>query len=119
MISDKDILVNLKALQEKVDDISIKAKENIPLTTSEAETKTILPSLPSIPLNYLMNFLYVFIPISIFGLLYYFKPSFVMTETKIDAFLTKTEISYLQISAYTFVISFVIILIIFIMKFKG
>jgi len=116
MISDKDILVNLKALQEKVDGISIKAKENIPLMTSETETKTVLPS---IPLNYLMNFLYVFIPISIFGLLYYFKPSFVMTETKIDAFLTKTEISYLLISAFTFVISFVIFFIIFIMKFKG
>jgi ABC-type multidrug transport system permease subunit len=119
MISDKDILVNLKALQEKVDGISIKAKENIPLMTSETETKTVLPSLPSIPLNYLMNFLYVFIPISIFGLLYYFKPSFVMTETKIDTFLTKTEISYLLISACTFVICFVIFFIIFIMKFKG
>jgi hypothetical protein len=116
MISDKDILINLKALQEKVDGISIKAKENIPLMTSETETKTVLPS---IPLNYLMNFLYVFIPISIFGLLYYFKPSFVMTETKIDTFLTKTEISYLLISACTFVISFVIFFIIFIMKFKG
>jgi hypothetical protein len=119
MISDKDILVNLKALQEKVDGISIKAKENIPLMTSETETKTVLPSLPSIPLNYLMNFLYVFIPITIFGLLYYLKPSFVMTETKIDTFLTKTEISYLLISACTFVICFVIFFIIFIMKFKG
>ena len=116
MISDKDILVNLKALQEKVDDISIKAKENIPLTTSEAETKTILPS---IPLNYLMNFLYVFIPISIFGLLYYFKPIFVMTETKIDNFLTKKEISYLQLFASTLIISLIIFFIIFIMNFRG
>jgi hypothetical protein len=119
MISDKDILVNLKTLQEKVDGISIKAKENIPLTTSEAETKTILTSLHSVPLNYLMNFLYVFIPITFFGLLYYFKPSFVMTETKIDNFLTKKEISYLQLFASTLIISLVIFFIIFIMNFRG
>jgi len=114
MISDNDIIANLKILQEKVDGISIKAKEQVPLTTSVVETKNILP----FSLNYLINFLYVFIPISIFSLLYYFKPSFIMKETKLDSFLTKLEISYLHLSAYTLVISFIIFFIFFVVKYR-
>ena len=41
MIKDEDILLNLKTLTEKVDGISIKAKENIPLVSSEVENVSI------------------------------------------------------------------------------
>lgn len=120
MISDKDILINLKALEDKVIDISIKAKENVPLTTSESETVNILPSISIkwINTNFLLNLLYILIPIFIFSVLYYFKPNFVMEEIKIDTFLTKMEISYLKLSAFTVVISFIIFFIFFIAKYK-
>ena len=89
MISDKDILINLKALEEKANFISTKAKENIPMTTSD--TEIILPSILTewFSVNFLTNCLYILVPIIIFSLLYYFKPRFIMDEVKIDTFLTK------------------------------
>ena len=123
MIKDEDILLNLKTLTEKVDGISIKAKENIPLVSSEIEVENvsinILPVLPANISPYVLNGLYIFIPLCIFGLLYYFKPHFVMIETQIDMFLVKKEFSYLYAIGYTVAVSFVMILIFFIAKFKN
>jgi hypothetical protein len=121
MIKDDDILLNLKTLTEKVDGISIKAKENIPLVSSEVENVniSILPVLPANISSYVLNGLYVLIPLIIFGLLYHFKPPFVMIEVKVDTFLTKKEFSYLYALGSTVAVSFVIILMFFIVKFKN
>ena len=111
----------MKTLTEKVDGISVKAKENIPLVSSEVENVSIniLPVLPANISPYVLNGLYIFIPLCIFGLLYYFKPPFVMIETQVDMFLVKKEFSYLYAIGYTVAVSFVMILIFFIAKFKN
>ena len=112
-ISDDDIFNNLKLLKEKVD--GIKTKETI-LTTSETKEDIISSIKP-----YVLYFIYstpVIISASIIYLLIQIKSDIIMTETKIDNFLTKTEISYYKVSFISLIICFVIYFIIFLSRKK-
>jgi hypothetical protein len=114
-ISDDDIFNNLKLLKEKVDGINIKTKETI-LTTSETKEDIISSIKP-----YVLYFIYstpVIISASIIYLLIQIKSDIIMTETKIDNFLTKTEISYYKVSFISLIICFVIYFIIFLSRKK-
>jgi len=114
-ISDDDIFNNLKLLKEKVDGINIKTKETI-LTTSETKEDIISSIKP-----YVLYFIYstpVIISASIVYLLIQIKSDIIMTETKIDNFLTKTEISYYKVSLISLIICFVIYFIIFLSRKK-
>jgi hypothetical protein len=114
-ISDDDIFNNLKLLKEKVDGINIKTKETI-LTTSETKEDIISSIKP-----YVLYFIYstpIIISASIVYLLIQIKSDIIMTETKIDNFLTKTEISYYKVSLISLIICFVIYFIIFLSRKK-
>ena len=105
----------LKLLKEKVDGINIKTKETI-LTTSETKEDIISSIKP-----YVLYFIYstpVIISASIIYLLIQIKSDIIMTETKIDNFLTKTEISYYKVSFISLIICFVIYFIIFLSRKK-
>jgi hypothetical protein len=117
-LSDGDILEKLKLFQEKVDGINIKTKENI-LTSSEIQETSIDIDIESIKkgILYFLYFLYFCIPICISVLLVYFKPDIVMTETKIDNFFTKLELSYYKVITAT-IINFIIFTLFFIFVIK-
>ena len=116
-LSDGDILEKLKLLQEKVDDINIKAKENVLPTSSEIqETPIDIESIKTYIL-YFLYFLYFCIPICISGLLVYFKPKIIMTEIKIDEIFTKLQLSYYKIITAT-IINFIIFTLFFIFVIK-
>ena len=117
-ISDDDIFENLKLLKEKVNGINIKTKETI-LSTSENKKSSI--DLPIIDISniktYILYFVYFCVPIIISGLivylLIYLKSDIVLTETKIDNFLIKTEISYYKVIVTSLTICVVMYLLTF------
>ena len=114
-IRDDEIFEKLKLLQGIVDGINIKTKENILKTseTKESSTDIIKP--------YVLYLIYCN-PIIISGLVVYLliqkKPDIVMSETKIDDFLTKREISYYKIGFISLIICFFIYFIIFLLRNK-
>jgi len=118
-LSDGDILEKLKLFQEKVDGINIKAKENVLTTSSEIQETSIDIDIESIKkgILYFLYFLYFCIPICISALLVYFKPDIIMTETKIDNFFTKLELSYYKVITAT-IINFIIFTLFFIFLIK-
>jgi hypothetical protein len=109
-ISDDDILKNLELLREKVDGINIKTKENIIASSSEIQ-ETDMTEFKTYFL-YFLYFIYFCLPIVISGSFVYslihLKSSFVMTETKIDNFLSKStidEYKVIVISLTTFIVT--------------
>ena len=114
-IRDDEIFEKLKLLQGIVDGINIKTKESILKTseTKESSTDIIKP--------YVLYLIYCS-PIIISGLVVYLliqkKTDIVMSETKIDDFLTKRKISYYKIGVITLIICFFIYFIIFLLRNK-
>jgi hypothetical protein len=116
-ISDEDILEKMKSLQEKVDGINIKAKETIISPTSEIQ-ETDMSEIKTYFL-YFLYFIYFCIPIVISGAFIYslihIKSSLVMTETKIDNFLTKSEIDDYKVIVIFFTTCIVMYVLLFLL----
>lgn len=117
-IRDDEIFEKLKLLQGIVDGINIKTKESILKTSETKESSTdIISGIKP----YVLYLIYCS-PIIISGLVVYLliqkKPDIVMSETKIDDFLTKREISYYKIVVITLIICFFIYFIIFLLRNK-
>ena len=119
-ISDEDIIEKMKSLQEKVEGINIKAKETIIAPTSEIQ-ETDMVEIKTYFL-YFLYFIYFCIPIVISGAFVYslihLKSSLVMTETKIDNFLTKSEIDDYKVIVISLSTCIVMYLIIFVLHKK-
>jgi len=119
-ISDDDILKNLELLREKVDGINMKTKENIIAPSSEIQ-ETDMAEIKTYFL-YFLYFIYFCIPIVISGAFVYslihLKSSLVMTETKIDNFLTKSEIDDYKVIVIYLSTCIVMYLIIFVLHKK-
>ena len=119
-ISDEDILEKMKSLQEKVNGINIKTKETIISPTSEIQ-ETDMSEIKNYFI-YFIYFIYFCIPIVISGAFVYslihLKSSFVMTDTKIDNFLTKSEIDDYKVIVIYLTTCIVMYLIIFLLHKK-
>ena len=117
-ISDDDIINNLNSLQSKVNGIITKTTESMKPPVIEVENvdvgtnKSILSLPTSINLN---TIIFVSIPICMFLILYLTQPFFIMEEIKVEnTYFTKKEMSVLLLLAYTFGLSIIFYLIIFI-----
>lgn len=119
-ISDDDILKNLELLKEKVDGINIKAKESVISPSSEIE-ETDMSEIKTYFL-YFLYFIYFCVPIVISAsfvyLLIHLKSSLVITETKIDNFLTRETIDEYKVIVVSLTTCIVMYLIIFLLHKK-
>lgn len=115
-ISDDDIINNLNSLQDKVNGIITKTTKSMKPELVElndgSENKNIftLPTLVNIN-----TLIFIATPVVTLLILYFTQPFFIMEEVKVEnTFFTKKEMSVLLLLAYTFGISIIFYLIIFI-----
>lgn len=120
IISDDEILRNLELLQQKVDGINIKAKETIIAPSSEIQ-ETDMTEIKTYFL-YFLYFIYFCVPIVISASFVYslihLKSSLVITETKIDNFLTRETVDEYKVIVISLTICIVMYLIIFLLHKK-
>jgi flagellar biosynthesis protein FlhB len=115
-ISDDDIINNLNSLQDKVNGIITKTTKSMKPELVElndgSENKNIftLPTLVNIN-----TLIFIATPVVTLLILYFTQPFFIMEEVKVEnTFFTKKEMSVLLLLAYTFGLSIIFYLIIFI-----
>ena len=120
IISDDEILRNLELLQQKVDGINIKAKETIIAQSSEIQ-ETDMTEIKTYFL-YFLYFIYFCVSIVISASFVYslihLKSSLVITETKIDNFLTRETVDEYKVIVISLTICIVMYLIIFLLHKK-
>lgn len=112
-MDDKQIIENLKILQNKVNEINNKIKTSPYEKESRGNDNNIKYDISDLSINYVI-YLSPFIFYVV--LLYIIKPEFIKEEQKIDNFLSNKVLSYPLLFMYTLIFTFVTDIIILIVS---